>query len=1247
MYDKGGEAMIAAEEALKEQLKTSGKNIFVVAGAGAGKSTLMVERLIEQATSGRQLFKHTVAITFTNKAAMELEGKLMSHLLKIDDPVTRERLLAQRNDLTIVTIHAFCQQLLAERPIEAGLNPNFTVIEEPEAEALFTSVLLDYYDGEFAGKNEADAILRVDDYSMDVYAPMLYTQAKYRELGLEEAHFQAGDLEEAEAAQREFLATVEAAVMNHAKHVCVGLAFKLLPCLKIPTGDNAGLPLGELIARIYMEADHMEAGLAVLFGKNDLPGIMKVLRDTYSESELAKEVLVDGEDFTEVVLAYLFEMFTEQVGKLVEKGQLSVETLIKKAGLDEVLEMDGEWADELDRLLGEADGELQLEALFHHLFVRLARRQSVRDLLTNKSRTAYDQIKPADYMGFADLLTANSYSTKAYDPALLDVLSDYRKQRFFYRPMGEQVKSVLLDVFQQVMDRYEAAKLDRNIVTQNDLLFRSYQLLQNESVRQYFHEKYRYIYVDECQDTDPLQTKMLFYLTAENTPTSIADAKPREGSLFLVGDPKQSIYRFRNADLRIYDQIYRYAKESNDWIVAKLHLNYRSERELIAWFNRQFDPLFAVEDCEEMQPLYDEMVYYDRENEAESVPTARIYKLPTKDDELSIANWIEANCGVESGAYTYEDIMIITPTTKKVIDYVKALKARGIPTSFSGKVVAHSFPELVQLTDLVDYVASPNSFKWYKLLAQNWRLPFSLLKEYKDSDEAGKEDERFQSIHFAAKQLAVYREMIRSLRPMEILSRLIYKEQFGIFDPKLTEVDYESSLSILTTFMEKVRLQNPQTLTSLADQMKRLLKENIEYEISADGQTNAVRIMNLHKTKGLEAKVVFLAGPTKPRPKGNYTSILTRDDWEEELEFALYASWPKLGTEKTLYYRPSFYDKFADELRQDEAERVRELYVAATRAMEMLIITECSAHETWYDLLSGDLPYLPVAEVSRVVPEEKYLAITPVTTNGDELGSSQQPHSFVNSYRKVSPSDGAAFVKGDANLIGIESDALSESAAGNAPYKGPLWGSLVHAGIECVLKNIEASVDDNLLKEVIARGLMQYDLTDEELFHLGNVSVKGRLRHERLKQLQEHTSLKAALQAALVQVMGNDFFGQLLVDYDYFTEVPFTAWLEAEAAAGLALKDGDEGADNPVHLTGIIDLVLRSKENPSELIIIDYKTDRMEEGESVAAFRSRLLAAYQHQLRAYRSIMARMSEVNREITVYVYAVSLDEFILFG
>src|SRR5699024_4228972 len=166
----------------------------------------------------------------------------------------------------------------------------------------------------------------------------------------------------------------------------------------------------------------------------------------------------------------------------------------------------------------------------------------------------------------------------------------------------------------EVLKRYKQEKLKQNIVSHNDLLRKTFELLQDEAARAYFHEKYKYIYIDEFQDTDPLQTKILFYLTSSTHPSSIEDAQPVPGSLFIVGDPKQSIYRFRNADLRIYDQVYQIASSNKvDWTVAALQINFRSNEQMIHWFNRNFTDKFAEETDHEKQHDYESMFYYDED----------------------------------------------------------------------------------------------------------------------------------------------------------------------------------------------------------------------------------------------------------------------------------------------------------------------------------------------------------------------------------------------------------------------------------------------------------------------------------------------------------------------------------------------------------------------------------------------------------------------------------------------------------
>lgn len=95
--------------------------------------------------------------------------------------------------------------------------------------------------------------------------------------------------------------------------------------------------------------------------------------------------------------------------------------------------------------------------------------------------------------------------------------------------------------------KYLEQNKENGELTFDDLLYKAYQVLQqDEDCRKFFYKKYRHIYVDEVQDTDPIQMKILFMLTAMNNPKNWTEAIPAPNSLFLVGDPKQSIYRFRN-----------------------------------------------------------------------------------------------------------------------------------------------------------------------------------------------------------------------------------------------------------------------------------------------------------------------------------------------------------------------------------------------------------------------------------------------------------------------------------------------------------------------------------------------------------------------------------------------------------------------------------------------------------------------------------------------------------------------------
>ena len=116
--------------------------------------------------------------------------------------------------------------------------------------------------------------------------------------------------------------------------------------------------------------------------------------------------------------------------------------------------------------------------------------------------------------------------------------------------------AALRDELWELVDLYQEAKKKAGQLDFSDLLFGARSLMQNDDARRYFQNQFRRIFVDEFQDTDPVQAEVLLLLAAgDPAERDWRKAVPRPGKLFLVGDPKQSIYRFRRADVDRYQNV--------------------------------------------------------------------------------------------------------------------------------------------------------------------------------------------------------------------------------------------------------------------------------------------------------------------------------------------------------------------------------------------------------------------------------------------------------------------------------------------------------------------------------------------------------------------------------------------------------------------------------------------------------------------------------------------------------------------
>ena len=178
-----------------------------------------------------------------------------------------------------------------------------------------------------------------------------------------------------------------------------------------------------------------------------------------------------------------------------------------------------------------------------------------------------------------------------------DELKAVRKaQEAYVAASSAHLAWALRDRLRGFLAAYEKAKADAAVVDFQDLLLRARDVLQSSiPVRRYFQRRFDFVLVDEFQDTDPLQAEIAFFLAEDPEGEPAADwrgCRLKPGKLFVVGDPKQSIYRFRRADIAVYEETKRLVEGGGGETLA-LTTNFRTVPSIVSFVNERFDEVFA------------------------------------------------------------------------------------------------------------------------------------------------------------------------------------------------------------------------------------------------------------------------------------------------------------------------------------------------------------------------------------------------------------------------------------------------------------------------------------------------------------------------------------------------------------------------------------------------------------------------------------------------------------------------------
>ena len=455
---------------------------------------------------------------------------------------------------------------------------------------------------------------------------------------------------------------------------------------------------------------------------------------------------------------------------------------------------------------------------------------------------------------------------------------------------------------------------------------------------------------DEFQDTDPVQTEILFYLTAETPDPDVSSCVPVPGSLFIVGDPKQSIYRFRGADISAFLRT-RERFEAHGGEVLSLTRNFRSTNTLKAEFNRLFRELLPSDT--KYQSRFED-IPVEGEDDPSVMTGFYKYRTAADVDTKTVAGIIrtliaDPACIVrdprtkELRRLMYKDIMVITPKKDIITDYLSEFAAAGIPCYAEGGSQLEKCPSFLEVNRIFKALAEPDNNA--ALAAVLTGGCFGLTE-----DEFSAVLPEISLISFKPTGHERTDKAFEKLTKLFKASRYILPSVlFGKAVEELELLSHISSDALECLYFARELLRSAEadgTVCSIAQAagfLNGLITDNKqERSLRFELAENSVKIANLHKVKGLEANVVILAAPSL---KDFAPSIATvRDDGRAET-FVFNCK----GLAATNKY---FRDEYNEESLAGTAEKERLLYVAATRARSILLVADPGEELNYWSFLS-------------------------------------------------------------------------------------------------------------------------------------------------------------------------------------------------------------------------------------------------------------------------------------------------------
>lgn len=1225
-------------EEQRQAIHTTGSNLLISASAGSGKTMVLVNRIIEKIKKGIGV-DELLVVTFTNAAAKEMKQRIQT---AIQEEITQNyatdlyqhlvQQLPKMGHANISTLHSFCLKVIERYYYLIDFDPVFRQLtDETEIalikEDLWYELLEDLYE-----TGDSSFMAFMETYSSD------RNDENIMEMVLQLQNFSRSHEEPEEW-------------LNH-----------LTDLYEIPNGKLEQ----STIYKKYMKDLFLE----------EISYPIQLLNQALT--------LANGEESLEKQIA-LYE---------VEKSHYEhCRSLLKADRLEELGEM----------------------GLVDFTFERMP--------AASKSKTPEDVLELYNH----EIKDLRTEAKEAYETFAEHFVVSPKEQMKMIQQTKQHV-DVLADITLQFTERYQAYKADRKVVDFNDLEHLTLKILNVQEASAYYRAQFSEVLVDEYQDINALQEAILLRLTqpAEQT-----------GNYFMVGDVKQSIYGFRLADpslfLEKYDQ-YETGENGQRIILAE---NFRSRESVLSFTNFLFTQLmdeevgnlaydknaelvYGNQEFTESKDFSTELLVFEQDNEEgmnleeeasqiKSKNTGEILMTAAKIKELVENSFKifdkELN---QMRPIEYRDIVLLTPTKNNNLEIQEVFQEAKIPIAMNETQNFFQTTEVTIMMSLLKIIDNPrqdiplvavlrspivgmNEIDFTHIRLEKKEADFyeAMLAyaqgEFQDPNNRARKRKLLAFIE----QLEEWREFARRHSVVDLL-RLLYRETGylhyvgGMSGGRQRKANLEALYQRAAAY-ETTSFKGLYRFIRFIDKMQERDKDLAE-PTSILSEQNAVRVMTIHASKGLEFPVVFVMDMSKNFNARDWTGEYI---FERDLGIGLQYKNPETRVKSS-----TLVDTAIKQVKKQKgyAEQMRVLYVALTRAEQKLFLvgtkpTEKKAFEIW-DKGNGSRDHLLPAQLrlttnnyfdwigyatarhhltdARVnsVQENQQIKYYPVDFNFDFYSEAR----IIEAFHKREEAEGENWLEDlKHKRLTVEVDRKTKNAVNYAEhlvrYEYPYHFSTQTTNYQSV------SEVKQLFEEPNSEKLLKIDWSDESRVNRYTEDL-----FERPKFLQEETAPTPAevgqathyllqkldfkkqptqenIETTMKELVENGALQKQTVaqinsrKIVQFFETPFgqeiienSKTLETEVLFSMMMRASDvfsdmEEVEDSILIHGIIDGYFKTEDG---YVLFDYKTDR------VAHFGERaeeeLIRRYKGQVMLYKQAL---ETITKEPVSRVKILSLD------